>query len=457
MQLPSEAYEVSDEGLANFVRSAPRRLQANKNLKYYYVSKATMQKRGSNQALLLLLVVGVIAIVSLVVMFKDLNGAVGAQAYGGTVARGTPTKSDCLKINTEIKGIIIDINAVILQIKQTMAKIEALQVKIEKVKLKIDFLLKIKLKINTDIWLQRTTLITCQEFRALYPDLFEAEEDEEGNKLPPALTCDDFKPELTPEELAEKGTAPEDSKKADEEIRKAAKEFPSVLVFKQNVHIVQRITFKLTVRLKLLYERLSIHIKAIKALYVQVQALFAKINIHIEAWNIKDGALKDCFQRASCCEEIPRDRIVTPTPTPTDRIVTPTPREEVPTAGLPPTEAVPKPVDCETACAQKGMSTQKPSSSSILAQLQQYKCVSGASISIKGARVGNCVCYGKPEITIDKKVPVCKTPCGDVPCGSETKCPCPDKPNCVLTARCTWGGWKEIKEYTYQPIVGAKA
>jgi len=116
----------------------------------------------------------------------------------------------------------------------------------------------------------------------------------------------------------------------------------------------------------------------------------------------------------------------------------------------------PQPVDCEKECAQNGMSTTKPSSSGILAELQKYTCVSGASISIKSGTIHGCKCYAKAQISINTKAPVCKgTACGDVDCNSEKKCPCPNKPNCTLTVTCSWGGWKEIKEFTYQPVIGS--
>ena len=110
--------------------------------------------------------------------------------------------------------------------------------------------------------------------------------------------------------------------------------------------------------------------------------------------------------------------------------------------------------DCESVCAQQGMSTQPPSSASIMQQLNQYVCVSGASIGMQTMQSGQCMCYGQPQINVNTKVPVCNTPCGPVECNSEKQCPCPDKPNCVLTARCTWGGWREIRPYQYKPVIG---
>jgi len=112
-----------------------------------------------------------------------------------------------------------------------------------------------------------------------------------------------------------------------------------------------------------------------------------------------------------------------------------------------------QPVDCESFCASKGMSPQKPSSSSILQQLQQYRCVSGASIKMSSASGQGCVCYSQPQIQINSQPPVCPSQCGPVPCDGSLSCSCGER--CTLTVRCIWGGWKEIKEFTYQPIVSS--
>ncbi len=117
------------------------------------------------------------------------------------------------------------------------------------------------------------------------------------------------------------------------------------------------------------------------------------------------------------------------------------------------TPQVTSPVQPSCACPQ-GTSTQPPSSQSILQYLNQFTCVSGASINVKGTKTGSCpVCYAQPQITINQQKPVCQTPCGPVECGGGTSCPCPDKPNCVLTASCGWGGWKEVGEFKYQPVM----
>ncbi|RMD57868.1 hypothetical protein D6825_02710 [Candidatus Woesearchaeota archaeon] len=111
-----------------------------------------------------------------------------------------------------------------------------------------------------------------------------------------------------------------------------------------------------------------------------------------------------------------------------------------------------EPVDCSKACAERGMSTSKPSSSSILSQLERYRCVSGASIRLSKATVGSCTCYGTPKLFVNQEKPVCKsTPCGDVPCDEQRQCTVGDT---KVTVSCTWKGWKELGEYSYSPVVG---
>jgi hypothetical protein len=49
-------------------------------------------------------------------------------------------------------------------------------------------------------------------------------------------------------------------------------------------------------------------------------------------------------------------------------------------------------------------------------------------------------------------VPVCKgTPCGDVTCNGSATCQQGDS---TITVRCNWGGWKNIGENQFQPVLG---
>jgi len=119
---------------------------------------------------------------------------------------------------------------------------------------------------------------------------------------------------------------------------------------------------------------------------------------------------------------------------------------------------------CEELCAERGKTTQQPDwSQDILSQLQQYSCVSGAQITLQGTLTltgpgVSCRCYSNdpPTVNVDRTPPVCQTPCGPVQCGSSAQCACPDAPNCVLTASCTWNGWKWAQGRPV-PMLGAQA
>lgn len=119
---------------------------------------------------------------------------------------------------------------------------------------------------------------------------------------------------------------------------------------------------------------------------------------------------------------------------------------------------------CAELCGERGMGTQPVDHSQyIMSYLQQYTCVSGASMTGKGTLTLTgpgieCKCYSKepPQISVNSQPPVCNTPCGPVSCGQTASCPCPDKPNCTLRASCTWGGWKWEQNRAI-PILGSQA
>jgi hypothetical protein len=118
---------------------------------------------------------------------------------------------------------------------------------------------------------------------------------------------------------------------------------------------------------------------------------------------------------------------------------------------------------CEELCAERGMSTKEADHSKfIMDYLSKYSCVSGARITMKGTLsitgAANCKCYSRdpPSINVDSTPPVCQTPCGPVTCGQSAQCPCPDRPNCVLTASCSWNGWK-WQSGRPVPIIGAQS
>lgn len=112
-------------------------------------------------------------------------------------------------------------------------------------------------------------------------------------------------------------------------------------------------------------------------------------------------------------------------------------------------EAAPEPCSCPS-----GTSTQLPDPNKILSQLNQHRCVKGASIDLPIIRKSGCPdCYGKPNIKIVPGPLVCQTKCGPVECDGSATIPCPDKPNCQLTCKCTWGGWQQIGQFKFAPKV----
>ncbi len=187
-----------------------------------------------------------------------------------------------------------------------------------------------------------------------------------------------------------------------------------------------------------LQQKLVQHFKAV----AQIHAEFVKVQRSVA---VLEQELTVCLKRR--CPDCEEDSYVSVGQR--DRLVS-VPRDEVAIR-----TAEPVSQSCEDVCAQQGMSTQPPSSSSIFQQVQQHRCVSGARIGLPRATIGSCTCYGEPKITIDFTRPVCRnTPCGDVPCDGEASCPCPDKPNCVLTVKCGFQ-WKHAGEYSYKATTGA--
>jgi hypothetical protein len=88
----------------------------------------------------------------------------------------------------------------------------------------------------------------------------------------------------------------------------------------------------------------------------------------------------------------------------------------------------------------------------IQGQLNQYTCVSGASVEVESTTIGSCTCSNQPVVQVDTTVPVCKgTPCGDVQCGGSATCQAGEN---TVTVRCNWGGWRNIGENQFQPVLG---
>jgi hypothetical protein len=114
-------------------------------------------------------------------------------------------------------------------------------------------------------------------------------------------------------------------------------------------------------------------------------------------------------------------------------------------------------VVCEDYCSSQGYSLERQDWSSYIGSyLNQYSCVSGASIRIPGGLSGaGCTCYStqQPSITIDSTVPVCSGgPCGDVPCGQSKTC---TSGQTTITASCNWLGWEEVSENRWVPKIGS--
>ncbi|TSC78786.1 MAG: hypothetical protein G01um101425_945 [Candidatus Peregrinibacteria bacterium Gr01-1014_25] len=108
---------------------------------------------------------------------------------------------------------------------------------------------------------------------------------------------------------------------------------------------------------------------------------------------------------------------------------------------------------CTDVCSQQGYAQVGTNWSSYLqSYLSEYSCVSGASVKVTTATIGSCTCSNQPEVTVNMTPPICKgTPCGDVACGQSASC---QQGESTLTVRCNWGGWQNIGENKFQPVLG---
>lgn len=135
---------------------------------------------------------------------------------------------------------------------------------------------------------------------------------------------------------------------------------------------------------------------------------------------------------------------------------TPTPTSATPPATVSDT---PSQMSCGDWCSSKSYSlTQIDQSSYILNYLNQFTCVSGVHIQMPGGISSDrCTCYSteKPQISVDTTIPVCSTPCGEVPCGSSKSCSCGVR--CTMTASCNWGGWKQTGQNAFAVQVGGSS
>ena len=111
---------------------------------------------------------------------------------------------------------------------------------------------------------------------------------------------------------------------------------------------------------------------------------------------------------------------------------------------------------CKQSCAEvcAGMDAQVGTNwnAYISSQLNQYVCVSGATVEIETTTAGSCTCSTQPTVQIDSTPPVCKgTPCGDVVCGGSASC---QQGESTVTVNCNWGGWQNVGENQFKPIIG---
>lgn len=110
--------------------------------------------------------------------------------------------------------------------------------------------------------------------------------------------------------------------------------------------------------------------------------------------------------------------------------------------------------DCKDVCTRNGFDPAGTDyTAEVLSTLNGYTCVSGASVSVTTATIGSCSCTASPKVTVDQTAPVCAgTTCGDVACGQTATCsPSPDT---TATVRCNWGGWRDLGNLRFQPIIG---
>lgn len=100
-----------------------------------------------------------------------------------------------------------------------------------------------------------------------------------------------------------------------------------------------------------------------------------------------------------------------------------------------------------------GMSTTPPTQD-VKSLLEEIVC-RDAKIEVPTASTPGCpVCYGDPVVKPSADLLKCSTSCGEVECGSSKQIPCPNKPNCVLTCKCEWGGWEQLGPLTFRPKAG---
>lgn len=120
----------------------------------------------------------------------------------------------------------------------------------------------------------------------------------------------------------------------------------------------------------------------------------------------------------------------------------------------PPDVVLPPQKSCEEMCAEKGLSKQAcDARPDYMPLVEGERCVSGAHFKKKQSILKECGCCSEPQVSVevDRTPPICQTPCGPVQCDSSASCSCGE--NCVLTASCKWGGWKQTSSGVV-PVLG---
>jgi hypothetical protein len=104
---------------------------------------------------------------------------------------------------------------------------------------------------------------------------------------------------------------------------------------------------------------------------------------------------------------------------------------------------------CAEICAENEYDYSVDYSSYILGVLNQYTCVSSATVRTFTATISQCPCTKRPEVSVDTTPSICRgTRCGDVVCGSSASC---TEGNTTYTVSCNWSGWEDLGNYRFQP------
>jgi len=395
-----------------------------------------MRKRGAAE----LFIFAIIALAAIGVLFYEANSNDLTGAQTSTRPRSVPRSgiTKCDNLNSMTIRLHRDFELQLDQYKLIAAKIK--------------LLLKIKFKLlqitNTKM---KAAVLTCADWHRLVPGLREH------------VSCDDLDRPLDADGLKTCGsteqcvglqpgdqchgpmqfgtrdlececsdnTCLEKEEKSDD---------PKLLIFQKNIWTLKKILILIKIKLE--------------AFFLQYSELHLNIKSHLDAVITLDGQMKNCFKE-ECdpyCPEQPRTYVRDSSPPQTaipSGATRPRDQVAIPSAG----QAIQTPQDCETVCAQMGMSTQKPGPNDLYNAVKGEVCVKGASAKVSGKKSGQCTCWGKLQVTVDRTPVFCPAGrCGKpVPCNGQVECQIGDT---HVTESCKWGGWK-IQGQGVVPVVGA--